>query len=81
MDLIHVKNMIYKQWDTETNSTPIVCPPEAKVITGNPNSDAHLHYLETECGITLHLSEDFRSMVGYDVIDNNKFMLFVLKWS
>lgn len=80
IDLATVKKMIYKQWDTEVAHKPVYCPPEAKFITGIPKNDSHLHYLETVAGLTLELSPNHKSIVGYDVIDEKKFAWFILRW-
>jgi hypothetical protein len=57
-----------------------MCPPEAKVITGNPISDAQFHYFEEDSGIVLTLTDDFNKIVSYNVVDEQKFTAFLLRW-
>lgn len=55
-------------------------PPEARVITGNPKYDAQIHYVLTEFGVEVELDRD-HAMEGYRVVDEKKFMMFLLRWS
>ena len=81
MDLELVKTIVARQGQNEFLKNPIVLPPEAKVVTGKMKEDAYLHFLETTCGVEIHLSEHQHEIVGYNVIDEKKFSWFVLKWS
>jgi hypothetical protein len=76
-----LKAMIRKQWMAEFAGKPCVLPPEAKFITGRPKNDFHLHYLETVAGIQVKLSDDFKSMEGFYILDQAKFMWFTMRWS
>ena len=76
-----LKAMIRKQWMAEFHGKPVVLPGEAKVITGRPKNDFHLHYLETVAGIQVKLSDDFKSMEGFWILDQAKFMWFTMRWS
>ena len=58
-----------------------MCTPEAKVITGDPVSDAQFHCFEEDSGLSLKLSSDFNKIVSYDVVDEQKFIAFLLRWS
>jgi hypothetical protein len=58
-----------------------MCPPEAKVITGNPISDAQFYYFEEESGIVLKLTDNFNKIVDYDIVDEQKFTAFLLRWA
>ena len=75
--------MITTQWREELIYTIPPLPPEAKVVTGNPQQDAHMHYLETKFGIELLISRTVTglSLTGYKVVDEKKFAWFVLRWS
>jgi hypothetical protein len=55
-------------------------PPEARVITGNPKYDAQLHHVLVEYGVEVKLDPDDR-MEDYRVVDEQKFMMFLLRWS
>ena len=76
-----LKAMIRKQWMAEFAGKPVVLPGEAKVITGVPMKDAHLHYLATVAGIEVRTSDDFKSMEGFWILDQAKFMWFTMRWS
>lgn len=76
-----LKSLIRKQWTAEFRGKPVVLPPEAKVITGVPMKDAHLHYLATVVGIEVRISDDFKSMEGFWILDEAKLMWFVMRWS
>ena len=54
-------------------------PPEAKVITGNPIYDAQLHYMLVEFGVEVEL--DRYGMKDYRVVDEQKFVMFLLRWA
>lgn len=58
-----------------------VCPPEARVVTGKPGPDALFYYFETESGLLINLSDDYNVITGYEVIDKEKFIMFLLRWS
>lgn len=55
-------------------------PPEALVITGNPKYDAQLHYVLVEYGIEVKLDKN-DDMEDYRVVDEQKFTMFLLRWS
>lgn len=65
-------------WTKEIGITINHCPPEARVITGVHLTDARLHYLQQESGIELKVSDTY---AGYDVVDEQKFAWFLLRWS
>lgn len=81
MNLDTLKQLVWKQWGAEGQRPPIVVPPEAKYISGIPEVDAHLHCLETEYGFELKLNNDYKEITGWNVVDENKFTLFILKYS
>ncbi len=55
-------------------------PPEARVITGNPKYDAQLHHVLVEFGVEVKLDLD-NNMEDYCVVDEKKYMMFLLRWS
>lgn len=55
-------------------------PPEARVITGNPKHDAQLHHVLVEYGVEVELGK-YHDLVDYRVVDEQKFMMFLLKWA
>lgn len=82
MDLATIKKMMRNQWNAESdNIRTWPLSGEAKFVTGMILRDKQLHYLETVAGLELILSEDFKDILGYNVIDSQKFTWFVVKWS
>lgn len=79
MDLRSLAEIAFK-WGKNRHRTQY-CPPEAKVITGDPISDADFYYFEQESGLELKVSDDFTQIVGYNVLDEKKFTWFLLRWS
>lgn len=55
-------------------------PPEARVITGNPKYDAQLHHVLVEFGVEVKLDLN-NNMEDYRVVDEQKFTMFLLRWS
>lgn len=54
-------------------------PPEARVVTGNPKYDAQLHYVLVEFGVEVKLDKN-HAMEDYCIVDEQKFLWFVLRW-
>ena len=54
--------------------------PEAKVVTGNPRYDAQLHHVLVEFGVEVKLDRG-HAMADYCVVDEQKFMMFLLRWA
>ena len=80
IDLEIVRQLAVDYW---TRNIPLgrLCPPEAKFVTGDQETDALLHYFEIESGLTLQLSKDHTYIAGFDVVDEKKLMWFTLEWS
>ena len=55
-------------------------PPEAKVVTGNPRWDEQLHYALVEYGVEVGLDKH-HNMEDYRIVDDKKFMMFLLRWA
>ena len=55
--------------------------PNIKFITGNLDNDAHLHCMETVYGVRMIFDPTFKNIKDYQIIDKEKFTLFVLKWA
>lgn len=55
-------------------------PPDARVLTGNPKYDAQLHYVLVEFGVDVKLDKNY-GMEDYCVVDDHKFMMFLLRWT
>jgi hypothetical protein len=59
---------------------PWTPPPEARFVTGNPRWDAQLHHVLVEYGVDVEFSKH-HGVIGYRVVDEKKFMMFILRWS
>ena len=55
-------------------------PPEARVITGKPVHDAQLHYVLVEYGVEVELGRNL-GIVDYHIVDEQKFLMFLLRQS
>lgn len=80
MDLELVKNLMWK-WAVVEGFKITHCPPEAKVVTGSYKSDGQMHYFQDASGLELELTKDFKDIVTCKIVDKEKYMMFVLKWS
>ena len=80
MDLEFIKTLMWK-WAVEEGFKITHCPPEAKVVTGSYKSDGQMHYFQVASGLELELTKDLKDIVTCKIVDEEKFMLFVLKWS
>lgn len=72
--------MLRKQWQAEHDIISKTPSPEARFKTGVLKTDSHLQYLETVYGIDVYLTPGSR-VERFEVVDEEKFMLFVLKWA
>jgi hypothetical protein len=72
-----------RHWIEDWKNRPYDCPPGARVVTGEPQKDAYLHYLITDCGVELRFdpANSTLSIKEYVIHDEKKFMWFVLRWS
>jgi len=72
-----------KYWLTDyDHKKPIA--PDTPVVTGVARNDAILHDMLTKHGVELILKQSqFRNwqLKDYRVVDDRKFMLFLLRWS
>ena len=75
-----IKNLMWK-WAVEEGFKITQCPPEAKVVTGSYKSDGQMHYFQVASGLELELTKDFKDIVTCKIVDEEKLMLFVLRWS
>lgn len=77
MDLDTVKQVAYK-WSTKnSNLAPI--GGDARFITGDYIVDSRIHHFEKASGIELDVS-GINNITGYKIVDEPKFMWFMLRW-
>ena len=80
MDSKLLKHIMW-EWACEVGYKITHCPPEAKFVTGNQKTDAQLHSFEIDSGVTLTLTADFKDIAKYEIVDEQKFIMFILKWA
>jgi hypothetical protein len=79
MDLATVKNVMVN-WHSKEGYKIKYCPPEAKFISGDPETDAQLHQFQVDSGCEITLSKNWTGIEKCQVLDEEKFMMFVLRW-
>ena len=80
MNLQAVIKMVQKQYRHEGPDVAFLTGAE-RYVSGDPKIDSHLHYLETNYGLRVHLSHDYGQIERYEIIDDNLYTIFLLKWS
>jgi hypothetical protein len=78
MDLELVKHLMC-EWAAK-EGVKTACPPEAKFRTGNRKSDGMLHNFQVASGLEVELTENFTDIQECKVVDEKKFMIFLLRW-
>ncbi len=87
MDLNKFRKMAIRYRLGGCDNLPI--PSEARVITGNPSNDKFFHYMLVDNGVDMILEEEQRPvgfgvqwrLTDFKVVDEQKYMMFVLRWS
>jgi hypothetical protein len=79
MDLELVRRLMVK-WAVD-EGTKTTFPPEARFVTGDHKKDGMLHHFQVASGLEVELTEDFANVEECKIVDEKKFMLFVLRWS
>ena len=80
MDLEVVKTIL-GNWHSKEGYKIQYCPPEAKFISGDPKVDARLHQFKVDSGLEIILNTNNTGIKDWRIIDNEKFLMFALKWS
>lgn len=83
MDNSDFKTVVKKFW-IENYGSYIPIPGEARVVTGIMNTDAMMHAMLVEHGVEMSLAQTPTGrwvFANYQVVDEQKFMMFVLRWS
>lgn len=81
MKVSDFKIAVKKFWIENYGSYP---SGDARVVTGIYNTDAMMHAMLVEYGVEMRLAQTPTGrwvFVNYQVIDEKKFMMFVLRWS
>ena len=75
-----LQTMLSREYRELGHTIPCPLLPEAKVVTGNAKHDAQLHRILVEYGIEVQLSR-YNEIKDYQVVDEQKFFWFLLRWS
>jgi hypothetical protein len=81
MKACELQPMLSREWQEQGRFADIVLTPESRFITGNVYRDAQLNRVINLYGIELEWDTRFNEIKSYRVIDEQKFLLFVLRWS
>ena len=74
--------MLSREWrELGQHTGPWTPNSEARFVTGNPTIDAQLHRIVVEYGLELDVDRRYQEVKNYRVVDEQKFMMFVLRWS
>jgi hypothetical protein len=76
-----LQTILSREFQEHGMYVPCYIMPEARWITGNPKHDAQLHRILVEYGIEVDLNPRHHMLEGYRVVDDQKFMMFLLRWS
>ncbi len=76
-----LQQMLSREWKEQGQYKSWYPNPEARFVTGNPVYDAQLHRVLVEYGVEIDMNPRFTSIEGYRVIDEQKFLMFILRWA
>lgn len=77
-----LQKMLSREWqELGRHTSPRLLTPETRFVTGNPVYDAQLHRIVIEYGIELDVDPRHHEVKDYHVVDEKKFMMFLLRWS
>ena len=74
--------IVNRQWDNELKDKLV--RPNIYITSWSDDGarmNSHLDYLKIHCGLEIKLDPMTRVVTDYKIIDSEKFMWFVLKWS
>jgi len=76
-----LQKMLSREWQELGQYTgPWPITPQARFITGNATHDAQLHRVMVEYGIELDIDSRFNEIKDYRIVDEQKFIMFALRW-
>ncbi len=74
--------MLSREWrELGQHTGPWPPTSETRFVTGNPKYDAQLHRISVEYGIELDIDPRHQEVKNYRVVDEQKFVMFLLRWS
>ncbi len=74
---------ITSMWSSEVGKYIKDNPTDIRFVTGDYHIDRQIYYFEQESGILLHLTADGKPYMikGYDIIDEQKYICFLLRYN
>jgi len=86
MNTLELSKICYRQFIDD--KPPRIPPGQSRFITGMPYIDSHLYQLEKKYGLKINLvhTTDPNGRLAYEIkdyqiLDEKKFTIFLLKWS
>lgn len=81
MDIYKLSELLQRQYKEE--NVPKDHTGAIAFVTGDSNIDLYLHHLEKKYGIKLNIVNYYgnNTIKEYEVVDQQKFMMFILRWS
>ena len=73
-----IRRFLNEEW--YPNLEPVLPKGDIPYATGDWRTDLILHYLNTECGMNVTVTIPSSLIQSYEVIDEKKFMWFLLRW-
>jgi HD-like signal output (HDOD) protein len=86
MNVSELRKMAQRYWQ-ESYREDMSVLDQARFITGNLKNDLFFHAMLTKHGVEMILKEEVREgcrqwrLVDYKVVDEKKYMMFLLRWS
>jgi hypothetical protein len=82
MDINEVSRLT-KRWQDSVKNRKIEYAPDAKVITGDYKLDLAIHHFEQDSGMVVKLTRTglVHLITGYEIVDEEKFTWFMLRYS
>ena len=80
MTVAELQAVLVRYWIESFRHNPVPLLPEARVITGDCHQDSFLHHLMVDCGVDVELYKTHK-VTNYKIVDEQKYMLFLLRWS
>lgn len=76
-----LQKILSREWNEEGQYRSWPLSPNARVITGNPRHDAQLHRILDEYGVEIEMNFRFTTIENYQVVNEEKFAWFLMKWA
>lgn len=82
MEIEEVKRLL-RCWANDVRQRKMEHAPDAKIVTGDYKIDLGLHHFEQDSGIKIKINRvnNTNLVAGYEVVDEEKFFWFLLRWS